>query len=247
VTGGRAPADRNAKSPVARRTSSPSAVLFDADQTLLDFDRAQARALREAVPRVGLRFSPHLLRAYRVINDALWERFRQGAISGERLAHERFRQLLAHAGGDEQAAALLGCLFLDRLAQRGDRLPDCRRTLERLARRYRLGVVTNGYDRVQRSRLAAAGLTSFFEVVVTSEACRFAKPDPRILGVALAALGLPPRRALYVGDDPRTDAAAAAAARVPFVWLDRGLPLPAGTRRPRQRVASLTELAERLV
>ena len=74
--------------------------------------------------------------------------------------------------------------------------------LRRLRKRYRLGVVTNGIDRVQRSRLAASGLAPLFETVVTSQSCGFAKPDPRILHVALEAMGVAPRHALYVGDDP---------------------------------------------
>ncbi len=110
---------------------------------------------------------------------------------------------------------------------------------------YRLGVVTNGIDQVQRSRLAAARLTHFFEVVVTSAGCGYAKPDPRILHVALRALALSPRHALYVGDDPPIDGQAAARAGVPFCWMDGGA-APRG-RRPRRRVESLRALADSLL
>ncbi len=105
--------------------------------------------------------------------------------------------------------------------------------------------MTNGIDRVQRSRLRAAGLDCFFEVVVTSAGCGYAKPDPRILHVALRALGLPARQALYVGDDPEVDGAAAAAAGVSFCWIDTGAARTG--RRPRRRVTSLVALARRLL
>jgi HAD superfamily hydrolase (TIGR01549 family) len=105
-------------------------------------------------------------------------------------------------------------------------------------------VVTNGIDRVQRSRLAASGLAPFFEVVVTSQSCGFAKPDPRILRVALDALEVLPRHAVYVGDDPATDGGAARAAGVRFVWMDRGR--DARGRRPRRRAKSLRDLADLL-
>jgi FMN phosphatase YigB (HAD superfamily) len=113
--------------------------------------------------------------------------------------------------------------------------------LRELGRSYRLGIVTNGIDRVQRSRLAVSGLAPLFEVVVTSQGCGFAKPDPRILQVALDALGVPARRALYVGDDPATDGGAATAAGVRFCWMDGGGPVHG--RRPRRRVANLRQLA----
>lgn len=104
--------------------------------------------------------------------------------------------------------------------------------------------MTNGIDSVQRSRLAASGIAPFFETVVTSQGCGFAKPDPRILQVALDALRISPRHALYVGDDPAVDGAAARAAGVPFVWVDRG-DVVRGLR-PRRRVRSLLELVDLL-
>ena len=116
--------------------------------------------------------------------------------------------------------------------------------LSALRRRYRLGVVTNGIDRVQRARLAASGLAPLFDVVVTSQGCGFAKPDPRILHVALAALDTPARHAVYVGDDPTTDGAAARAAGVRFVWMENGR--AAAGRLPRVRVRSLRELNQLL-
>ena len=138
-------------------------------------------------------------------------------------------------------ARRLGETYLDHLSQRGDRLPGCRPVLRALQKSYRLGVVTNGLDRVQRSRLAVSELAPFFEVVVTSQGSGYAKPDPRILLVALDALGVAPRHALYVGDDPATDGKAAAAAGMRFCWVDAGRPV-AG-RRPRCRVEGLRELA----
>jgi putative hydrolase of the HAD superfamily len=112
--------------------------------------------------------------------------------------------------------------------------------LRALREHYRLGVVTNGIDRVQRARLAASGLAPLFDTVVTSQGCGYAKPDPRILLVALDALEVHPRHAAYVGDDPATDGAAAQRAGVRFVWVDDGRPVRG--RRPRRRVRHLSEI-----
>jgi YjjG family noncanonical pyrimidine nucleotidase len=220
------------------------AILFDLDHTLLDFDRAQRGALRSALAGFGLPFSPSTLLAYRRINDELWALYRRGGTTQRALATERFRRLLRHLGGDPRRSYRLGETFLDELSRRGDRLPGCRPVLARLARRYRMGVVTNGIDRVQRSRLAASGLEPFFEVVVTSGGCGYAKPDPRILRVALRALTLSPRQALYVGDDVATDGRAASRAGVPFCWMEG---TSAVGRRSRRRVANLRALLDLLL
>jgi len=182
--------------------------------------------------------------AYQRINHDLWAAFRRGEIGQGALARERFRRLLREIGGDPRRASRLGETYLDHLSQHGDRLPGCRPVLRRLRKRYRLGVVTNGIDRVQRARLAASGLAPLFDAVVTSQSCGFAKPDPRILHVALDAMGVAARHAVYVGDDPATDGAAASAAGVRFVWMDRGQEVRG--RRPRRRVTGLGELADLL-
>jgi HAD superfamily hydrolase (TIGR01549 family) len=176
-------------------------------------------------------------------------------ITQKALAKERFRRLMLVVGGPARQASRLARSYLDNLSARGDRLPGARRVLQALRTRYRLGVVTNGIDRVQRSRLAAAGLARFFETIVTSQGCGYAKPDPRILHVALDALGIALAHALYVGDDPAVDGAAAHAAGVGFVWMDHGRPRRSGPARiarpghgvrPRRRVHSLPELLELL-
>ncbi len=179
--------------------------------------------------------------AYQRINDELWAAYRRGETTQKALAAERFRRLLGGIGGDPRAARRLGETYLDHLSARGDRLPGCRPLLRELRGRYRLGVVTNGIDRVQRARLRASGLEPFFETVVTSQSCGFAKPDPRILHTALDAMRVTPRHAVYVGDDPATDGAAASRAGVGFVWMDHGRPVSG--RRPRRRVTCLSELA----
>jgi 2-haloacid dehalogenase len=191
---------------------------------------------------LGLPCPPGTLAVYQRINHELWAAFRRGEITQPALAKERFRRLLREIGESPRRAARLGATYLDRLSQRGDRLPGCRSVLRALGTRYRLGVVTNGIDRVQRSRLAASGLAPLFETIVTSQGCGFAKPDPRILHVALDALGISPSHAVYVGDDPAVDGGAARAAGVPFVWMDRGDGMRG--RPPRRRVRHLAELVE---
>jgi 2-haloacid dehalogenase len=192
----------------------------------------------------GIGWSSAVLHEYRQINEALWERYRRREIAQAELAVERFRQLLARLGAPVRDARRLDRLFIESLSQHGDLLPGCRALLRSLAGSYRLAIVTNGIDRVQRSRLRAAGLERFFAAIVTSEGCGFAKPDPRILHVALQALSVEAREAVYVGDDARVDGEAARAAGVSFIWMDRGAPLPRATRRPRRRIVGLGELLE---
>jgi 2-haloalkanoic acid dehalogenase type II len=99
--------------------------------------------------------------------------------------------------------------------------PEVVGVLENLAGFARLGVVTNGMEEHQRLKLAAAGLTDHFDVVVSSSVVGASKPDPRIFRFALERLGGRAADAVMVGDNPARDIAGAQRAGIRGVWVDR--------------------------
>jgi putative hydrolase of the HAD superfamily len=86
--------------------------------------------------------------------------------------------------------------------------------------------------------LERCGLAGAFDAVVSSAAAGARKPDPAIFGPALEAAACEPEEALHVGDTPEEDGAAAAAAGIPVLILDR-----AGVGGD---IASLAEIQEHL-
>lgn len=139
----------------------------------------------------------------------------------------------------ERAAAYLETLFLA-AGVPASRLEEVRDTLARLhgeahlwggiaadthdalarlrAAGLRLGVVSNSDGRVEEA-LEAAGLRSYFDVVVDSALAGMEKPDPAIFRSALDVLGVAPAEALYVGDLYEVDVVGANAAGIPAVLL----------------------------
>ena len=55
-------------------------VLFDADNTLFDFDRAEAEALRTTLAEYGLPVTPETEEVYLAVNRALWAQFDRGEV-----------------------------------------------------------------------------------------------------------------------------------------------------------------------
>jgi FMN phosphatase YigB (HAD superfamily) len=90
--------------------------------------------------------------------------------------------------------------------------------LGRLARGHRLGVVSNFYGNLT-AVCAEAGLTPLLGAVADSTVVGVGKPDPRIFGHALAALGVGARDALFVGDSRPRDMEGARALAMPHVWV----------------------------
>ncbi len=92
-----------------------------------------------------------------------------------------------------------------------------------LARRYRLGLVSNNVvpgDQHARA-LRTAGILEHLECALWSANTGRRKPDPWMLERVLEALRVPARHAVFVGDKLRTDVAAAQRARVRSVYLAR--------------------------
>ncbi len=90
--------------------------------------------------------------------------------------------------------------------------------LARLARRYRLGIVSNFYGNLEQV-CEDAGLRSSFGVVVDSARVGHAKPDPRIFRAALDALGVEAGAAVFVGDSLWRDMEGARDVGMRHVWL----------------------------
>ena len=114
-----------------------------------------------------------------------------------------------------------------------------------LARRYRLGLVSNNIfpgDHHART-LERYGILGCLPSAVWSANFGPRKPDPTMLLHVLEELGTPPHRAVFVGDKLRTDVEAARRARVPSIWLRlEGAPLPAEGPRPDWIIHDLREL-----
>lgn len=84
-----------------------------------------------------------------------------------------------------------------------------RPALERLAARYRLGIVSNFYGNLD-GILAAEGLRPLFSVVADSGVLGVTKPDAGIFLHAAKACGAEPAECVMVGDSIKRDMAGAA-------------------------------------
>jgi len=192
--------------------------LFDADNTLFDYDRAEMEALTAtlgaALPTVPL---DKALEAYHEINARFWRRFEQGSVTLEELKSGRFRALLDSLGCDGDPAAI-SSRYLQHLSSCAYFLPHAQEVVEQLSRTSSLGIVTNGIGMVQRGRLAKSGIAGYFQALIISEELGVAKPDPRFFQAAVQALSLPANELLCVGDNPGSDIEGARAAGIDACW-----------------------------
>ena len=202
-------------------------LLLDADGTLFDFERSEARALEQVFRWAGIEGVERARTLYMGINRGLWDAFERGEVTKDQLQGRRFAQLLEalELQGDGRA---MNDRYLDYLAQGNDLIPGALEVCRALAARCRLELVTNGLSRVQHGRMACSPLKPFFEHIFISEDIGFQKPHPQYFEHCLRTLGSPdPARCLVVGDSLSSDMAGGIAAGLPTCWYN-----PKGAARP---------------
>jgi putative hydrolase of the HAD superfamily len=229
------------------------AVLFDIDDTIVDFRGGMRGGLRACLDEIA----PWFTAADRAAAVETWSalearhfgRYLSGELTFAEQRRVRAREFCARhelrigPSVDEQdrwvAAYLRHCDAAFRL------FPDVLDTLDRLAARgLRIGAVSNSTGVYQDRKLRLLGVRDRFAALVCcDDVGGAAKPDPRIFLAGCAAVAGAPDECLYVGDNLDTDARAARAAGLEAVWLDRtgsgGAPPP-----PVPRIASLHQLAD---
>ena len=82
-----------------------------------------------------------------------------------------------------------------------------------------MGIVSNGGSEMQRSKISALGIQSFFQAIIISSEVGLRKPDPAIFDMALEQLACAADQAWFVGDHPDNDVRGAAAGGLRAFWL----------------------------
>ena len=200
-------------------------VLFDADNTLFDFDRAEHEALKGVLAAHGYPTDQATLEVYLAANRDLWARFDRGEVTQAYLVVERFAAFVRAMGGHDDPAQF-NRDYLDRLAQGAFLLPGAEELCRALAPRCTLAIVTNGVAMAQRARFEASPLRDVVPWLFISEEVGASKPDPAFFAPVLRALGEPDRaRVLMVGDNLLTDIQGGKNAGLDTAWFNpRRLP-----------------------
>src|SRR5262245_44842709 len=116
--------------------------------------------------------------------------------------------------------------------------------LRRMARHYRLAVVSNfDYTPTATGILEAAGVLDLFAAVIVSDAVGWRKPRPDIFRTALVATGADPARTLFVGDRADIDVEGAHRVGMDAAWINPMRdPLPEGVAPPEYEIRDLADL-----
>ena len=195
-------------------------LLFDLDNTLFDYDRAEREALTRTCAEIGRPEQADLFDRYRQINGDLWRAFEQGDVTQDFIKVQRFARLFDTAGIDADPA-ISSKRYLFYLSQGTFLIDGADELVRSLYGRHRMLLITNGLKEVQRPRIAHSSIGSYFDDFVISEEVGAAKPDGRIFDVAFDKMNQPDKdKVLMIGDSLSSDIAGGQAYGIDTCWFN---------------------------
>lgn len=208
-----------------------SILLFDADNTLFNFNAGNRRAFSEVCRICHLPDTDELFHAYEAVNAEMWSAFDRGECTKDFLVVERFRLFLERAG---LQADPVQCnkIHLSTLATNTVLLPHALEVCRTLAQTHSLYIVTNAVAAVQKARLAASDLRPYITDAFISEDAGASKPSVAYFDYVFSRIpDITRENCLLIGDSPSSDLQGANNYGIPCCWYNpRGLARPDGMR-----------------
>ena len=195
--------------------------LFDADNTLFDYDLAEEHAFTVTMENHGLTFTEQIRKKYREINDSAWHSYERGEITKTEFQHSRFRQFFEHMktgtceiAFNEGYVNIMGeCSFLIEGAAE-----ICKAITESGKKLY---IVTNGLLSTQNARTKHSAISQYIADSFVSEVVGFEKPHIKYFEHVLSDIPTVQKdRILIIGDNLHTDIIGGINAGIDTCWFN---------------------------
>ncbi len=217
-------------------------LLLDLDDTLLDFHKGEAIAVKKALAQMGLPSTDEIAQRYSEINDAQWKRLEKGEITREEVLVGRFRLLFDEMGADASAADMKR-IYEGLLSKEGHLFDGAEELLKTLQADYDLCIISNGTAVVQDARIAATGIARYFREIFISQRVGVNKPSPLFFDRCLEAMpDLRREDCLIIGDSLSSDIQGGMLSGIRTCWLNRSKMQASGGITPDYEISALEEL-----
>ena len=219
-------------------------LLFDADHTLFDFDKASEESLSEVLSEHGIDWMEGMYTDYKRINVQCWMEHEQGLINRDTLVYERFKRYFDFMQLDLDPVSTQK-KYLRGLGTRPYLMPGAEDLMNWLKDKTRLGYITNGMTEVQRARLQKIDWEIKFDVIVIAGEIGGSKPHYDYFNHVHQEIGNPARsEVLVIGDSLTADIEGAASFGYHTCWYNPNEELCHLRQGPDYTIAHLDEIRE---
>ncbi len=198
-------------------------LLFDIDNTLLDFDKAEYMALGKIFEQYHIEDTKENRAIYSRENKALWRSHEAGEISREELLTTRFAKAFRALGVTEvYDASAVDATYQRYLAQGHELIFHAKELLDRLAQEKReMYIVSNGTSKVSRPRILESGIERYFKDIFISEEIGKHKPSKEFFDYVFDHIDHADEKDFaIVGDTLTTDILGGKNAGIKTIWYN---------------------------
>ncbi len=195
-------------------------LLFDVDNTLIDFTACEKAALQRAFDQKQIELTKEVYDRYQEINHGLWRAFERGEVTKDTVLMTRFGKLFDALGIEEDGEAF-ETVYQNLLGQEHVLYEDTIEVLDELKNRYDIYYLTNGVAATQASRLRLSGIDKYAKDVFVSETIGFQKPSIEFFDYCIKRMeGFEVSTGLMIGDSLTSDIKGGNNAGIRTCWLN---------------------------
>ncbi|MFK4935446.1 YjjG family noncanonical pyrimidine nucleotidase [Lactococcus garvieae] len=198
-------------------------LLFDLDNTLINFDKAVNHALNKIFNQYFISNTKKNRDLFFHINRSLWKEHKEGKITRQELLSSRFAQIFCKLGVTRNYdPTIVDNTFQYHLSQECELMENALELLESLQNKnIEMYIVSNSTNKIAVPRIIGAGISVFFDDVFLSET--IGCPKPSIAFFEYAFKHIPNSRNknfIIIGDTLDTDIQGGQNAGIKTVWYN---------------------------
>ena len=195
-------------------------LLFDLDNTLLDFDKSQAVAIKSIQAFYGVEHITDFFSVYKKTSDGLWQKLENGLIDFDTLAKERFALTMQKFGASVDGGEWHE-KYVDFVAENCFVTDGAMEIVNELSKKYDIYIITNGFYKAQQGRLEKCGLDKLVKGHFVSEKMGVRKPDKAYFDLIAQSIdGFDKEKTLVIGDSLTSDIAGGINSGIKTVWYN---------------------------
>ena len=183
-------------------------IFFDLDHTLWDFDKNSSLTFKKLFSLHDINVNlKSFLKVYEPINLKYWKLYREEKIDKVNLRYFRLKDTFDVLEIDISDRLIndLSDEYIKFLSTFNHLILGSLDILKYLHPKYKLHIITNGFQEVQRGKLEKSGISFFFDTVTNSEMVGVKKPNRKIFDYALSAANTDIESSLMIGDNLEAD------------------------------------------
>lgn len=196
------------------------AILFDLDNTLLDFNKGEYDALKVIYDDLNIPYNEDTINLFIKYSGYCWGELEKNKISLIECLRNRWIYFLNDLNIKDINIDEITDKFSNELSKGHYLINNALETLERLSKKYKIYIITNGVSFIQHRRIKESKIEQFINGMYISEEIGYFKPNKEYFDYVLNDIGLSNKEVIVVGDSLTSDILGANNSNIDSILLD---------------------------